>query len=72
MPRMLCNGNGVLPHLQMGVALTGFVEDFCYGLHNRCLLGLFLKFAHQMLGEFYVLQYYRALNNSKYNCTDLK
>ena len=34
LPRILCNGNGVLPHLQMGVAITGFVEDFCYGLHN--------------------------------------
>ena len=28
LPRMLCKGNGVLPHLQMGVAETGFVEDF--------------------------------------------
>ena len=34
MPRMLCNENGVLPHLQMGVAMMGFVEDFCYSLHN--------------------------------------
>ena len=33
-PRILCNGNGVLPHLQMGVAVTGFVEDFRYSLHN--------------------------------------
>ena len=33
-PRMLCNGNGVLRHLRMGVALMGFVEDFRYGLHN--------------------------------------
>ena len=34
LPRMLCNGNGVLPHLQMGVAIMGFVEDFHYGLNN--------------------------------------
>ena len=34
MPRILCNGNGVLPHLQMGVAVMGFVENFRYGLHN--------------------------------------
>ena len=33
-PRILCNKNGVLPHLQMGVAVTGFVEDFCYSLYN--------------------------------------
>ena len=33
-PRMLCNGNRVLPHLQMGVAVTGFFEDFRYSLHN--------------------------------------
>ena len=33
-PRMLCNGYGVLPHLQMGVAVMGFIEDFCYSLHN--------------------------------------
>ena len=24
-PRILCNGIGVLPHLQMGVAIMGFV-----------------------------------------------
>ena len=29
MPSMPCNGNGVLPHLQMGVAVMEFVEDFC-------------------------------------------
>ena len=34
MPRMLCNGNGVFPHLQMGVTVMGFVEVFCNGLHN--------------------------------------
>ena len=33
-PRMLCNGIGVLPHLQMRVTIMGFVEDFCYCLHN--------------------------------------
>ena len=27
MPRILCNGNGVLPHLQMGVAVLEFDED---------------------------------------------
>ena len=31
---MLCNCNGVLPHLQMGVAVMGFVEDFRYSLYN--------------------------------------
>ena len=25
---MLCNSHEVLPHLQMGVAVMGFVEDF--------------------------------------------
>ena len=34
LPRMLCNGNGVFPHLQMGVAVMGFVEDICYHLCN--------------------------------------
>ena len=33
-PRMLCNGNGILLHLQMRAAVMGFVEDFRYGLHN--------------------------------------
>ena len=33
-PRMLCNGSEVLPRLQMGVAVTGFVEDFRYSLHD--------------------------------------
>ena len=33
-PRMLCYGNGALPHFQMAVAVKGFVEDFHYGLHN--------------------------------------
>ena len=33
-PRILCNVNGVLPHLQMGVAVMGFVEDFRYGFYN--------------------------------------
>ena len=28
-PRILCNENGVLPHLQMGVTVMGFVEDLC-------------------------------------------
>ena len=28
------HGNGLLPYLQMGVAVTGFVEDFRYGLRN--------------------------------------
>ena len=27
-------GMGVLPHLQMGVAVMGFDEDIRYGLHN--------------------------------------
>ena len=27
-PGMLCNGIGALPHLQMGVAIIVFVEDF--------------------------------------------
>ena len=26
--------NGVLSHLQMGVDVMGFVEEFRYGLHN--------------------------------------
>ena len=29
-----CNGNRVLPNLQMGVAVMGFVEDFRYGFYN--------------------------------------
>ena len=32
---MLCNSNGVLPHLQMGVAVMGLVEDFHYSLCNK-------------------------------------
>ena len=28
--RILYDGNGVLPHLQIGVAVMGFVEDFRY------------------------------------------
>ena len=31
LPRMLCNGNGVISHLQTEM---GFVEDFCYSLYN--------------------------------------
>ena len=31
---MFCNGNGVLHHLQMEVAVMGYVKDFCYSLHN--------------------------------------
>ena len=31
---MLCNGIGVLPHLQIGIAVMGFVNDLCYSLHN--------------------------------------
>ena len=34
MPKMLCNSNGVLPCLQMGVAVMGFVKDFRYSLYN--------------------------------------
>ena len=34
LPRMLCNGNGVLPHFQMEVTVMGFVEDFRYSSHN--------------------------------------
>ena len=33
-PRILCNGNVVLPHLQMGVAVMGFVEYLRYGLYD--------------------------------------
>ena len=31
MPRMLCNGNGAISHLQTEM---GFVEDFRYSLYN--------------------------------------
>ena len=31
LPRMLCNGNGAISHLQTEM---GFVEDFSYGLYN--------------------------------------
>ena len=34
MPRILFNGDWVLPHLTMGVGIMRFREDFCYGLHN--------------------------------------
>ena len=30
-PRMLCNGNGVISHLQTE---TGFFEDFRYSMYN--------------------------------------
>ena len=33
-PRMLCNGNGALSHLQMRVSAMGYVVDFRYSLHN--------------------------------------
>ena len=33
-PRILCKGNRVSLHLEMGVAVMGFIEDFHYGLHN--------------------------------------
>ena len=33
-PECSAMGMEILPHLQMGVAVIGFVEDFLYGLHN--------------------------------------
>ena len=34
---MLYSGNWVLPHLQMGVAVIGFFQDFRYGLHSSAI-----------------------------------
>ena len=50
---------------------TGHFFHENQGLCARCHLGLFLEFAHQILGEIHVLQSHQTLNKSKYNCTDL-
>ena len=31
MPRVLCKGNGVLPHLEMVVTVMGFAKDLALG-----------------------------------------